>query len=112
VGDLTAHFSAREFLSGDGERSDPPCRLLAVLEAIRAIAGRPLPIVSGFRSPPWNAKVGGAPGSFHLKGWAADIPPGFVDLAGARRAGAGGVGLDPAGWAVHVDVGPVREWRY
>jgi hypothetical protein len=112
VGDLSPHFSRREFRSGDGEMLDPPCKLLCVLEAIRAIAGRPLPIVSGFRSPLWNAKVGGVPKSFHLSAQAADIPPGFVDEAGARRAGAGGVGLNSDGWAIHVDVGPVRTWRY
>lgn len=109
---LSAHFDSREFLSGDGDRRDPPCALLCVLEAIRAIAGRPLPIVSGYRSPLWNAKVGGAPASFHLKAEAADIPAGFVDEAGARRAGATGVGVNKDGWAVHVDIGPVRTWRY
>jgi len=110
VGDLTAHFSVSEFICRDGSRKDPPCRLLGVLEAIRAIAGRPLPIVSGYRSPLWNAKVGGAPESFHLRGEAADIPPGFVDEAGARRAGAGGVGLNSEGWVIHVDVGPDRTF--
>lgn len=112
MGDLTAHFSAAEFKCKDGTYRPPPCRLLAVLEAIRAISGRPLPIVSGYRSPLWNAKVGGASNSFHLRAEAADIPAGFVDEAGARRAGASGVGLDKDGWAVHVDVGPERVWRY
>lgn len=112
MGDLSPHFSAREFVSGDGARRDPPCELLCVLEAIRAIAGRPLPIVSGYRSSLWNAKVGGVSDSMHLIAAAADIPPGFVDLAGARRAGAKGVGLNKDGWAVHVDVGRQRSWRY
>lgn len=110
MGDLSAHFDHTEFISGDGERKDPPCRLVCVLEAIRAIAGRPLPVVSGYRSPLWNAKVGGASQSFHLTAEAADIPAGFVDEAGARRAGAGGVGLNGDGWVIHVDVGPVRTW--
>lgn len=112
MGDLTAHFSASEFISGDGARRDPPCRLLAVLEAVRAIAGRPVRILSGYRTSSWNAKVGGVSGSQHLAAAAADIPPGLVTEEQARRAGATGVGVDGAGWAVHVDVGPVRTWRY
>lgn len=112
MGDLSPHFNAAEFRCRDGSYREPACRLLCVLEAIRAIAGKPLPIVSGYRSPSWNAKVGGAANSLHLVAQAADIPPGFVDEAGARRAGAGGVGLDRDGWAVHVDVGPARVWRY
>lgn len=112
MGDLTAHFSRWEFDSRDGTQGDPPCRLLGVLEAIRMHAGRPLPIVSGGRSPADNERVGGASNSFHLRWEAADIPAGYVNLEEARRAGAGGCGIDPDGWVVHVDVGPVREWRY
>lgn len=113
MGDLTAHFSRHEFRSKDGEEVGvPSCRLLGILEAIRAIAGRPLPIISGCRSQRLNESVGGARNSQHLKCEAADIPKGFVDEAGARRAGATGVGVSADGWAVHVDTGPARRWDY
>lgn len=113
MGDLSAHFDRSEFAQPDGQLGqEPPCRLLCVLEAIRAFAGRPLPIISGWRSKEHNAAVGGADSSRHLTGEAADIPPGFVGLEDARRCGAGGVGLDQDGWATHVDVGPERTWWY
>jgi uncharacterized protein YcbK (DUF882 family) len=113
VGDLTAHFSRWEFASPDGLAvPEPPCRLLGVLEAIRALAGRPVVVISGGRSQPHNRLVGGVSGSFHLRTEAADIEPGLVGLEDARRCGAGGCGLDGDGWVVHVDVGPEREWTY
>jgi uncharacterized protein YcbK (DUF882 family) len=115
MGDLTMHFSEAEFLDRrTGEANGPPCRLLAVLEAIRATAGhRPLPIISGYRSAKTNAAVGGAPDSRHLHGDAADIPSGYVTVDQAEACGAVGIG-EKDGWAVHVDVrpgGPAR-WSY
>lgn len=44
-----------------------------LLEPLRAKAGRPLLINSGFRSAKLNKKVGGVANSYHLKGLAADI---------------------------------------
>lgn len=49
-------------------------RLSLVLEALRRFLGdTALVINSGFRSPLLNARVGGAPKSYHLYGCAADI---------------------------------------
>lgn len=84
---LTAspHFTADEFACHDGtpypaawidSRLRPLC---AVLEAIReACEGRPIRIVSGYRSPAYNAararaSVGVAKDSQHIHGRAADI---------------------------------------
>lgn len=114
MGDLTAHFSAGEFLDRrTGERRDPPCSLLAVLEHLRGEVGRPLSIVSGFRSESTNRAVGGAPASRHLQGDAADIPAGYATTEQAERAGAVGIG-SKGPWAVHVDVrpGPPARWTY
>jgi zinc D-Ala-D-Ala carboxypeptidase len=44
-----------------------------VLEPIRAHFGRPVIIPSGYRCPELNKAVGGASGSQHVKGEAADI---------------------------------------
>lgn len=115
MGDLSPHFSKREFAdkrTGETVEIDP--KLIVVLERIRALNGRPLIIVSGYRSPTTNRSVGGAKRSQHLFGRAADIPAGRATLAQAVRAGARGVGVDRNGWAVHVDVrpGPIASWRY
>lgn len=114
VGDLSAHFSAAEFMDRrTGHRVGPPPELLEVLERIRALTGQPLQIISGHRCTKTNRAVGGAPRSRHLSGDAADIPAGRATVSQAEAAGAVGIG-ERDGWAVHVDVrpgGPAR-WSY
>ena len=73
VGDLTAHFSAHEFRCRDGSEHPIDCRLLAMLEAVRCHFEAPITITSGYRSPGYNLRVGGAPNSYHVRGMAADI---------------------------------------
>lgn len=103
MGDLSPHFSSAEFADKrTGERHAIDPRLIAILERIRHRIGRPLPVVSGFRSAATNRAVGGASASYHLRGMAADIPHGMVTVAVARDAGAGGIGVR-RGWVVHVD---------
>jgi zinc D-Ala-D-Ala carboxypeptidase len=46
-----------------------------LLEPARLILGVPVHVDSGFRSPAVNGAVGGAPGSAHLVGRAADLLP-------------------------------------
>lgn len=114
MGDLTQHFSRAEFTSRDRAEADPSCRLLAMLERLRLIAGdKPLRIVSGYRSPEHNRAVGGAEDSRHLHNDAADIPSGYATVAQAERAGAVGIGWKGK-WAIHVDVrpGPPARWSY
>ena len=44
-----------------------------VLQPLRDAIGRPVYINSGYRSKSLNARVGGVPNSYHLRGLAADI---------------------------------------
>lgn len=119
MGDLSPHFSRREFACKGSQRAGHPphsvkvsAHLVQHLERLRAIVGRPLPIVSGHRCPWWNQRVGGASRSQHLYGTAADIPRGYATVDQAERAGFTGIGHKD-GWAVHVDVRPARaRWRY
>lgn len=97
-------------LSKHFQRSELECRchcgaceikpeLLAALEATRAVRGLPLNVASGYRCPAHNAAVGGAPGSKHLTGEAADIWIAGVDAFELFRIMGGipawrGLGLD------------------
>jgi len=114
MGDLSAHFSRAEFKCRHcGHLHGPEPRLVAVLEAIRSLSGKPLPVVSGYRCSVHNRAVGGASRSRHMLGDAADIPRGRATFAQARAAGAVGIGTSGE-WATHVDVRPGEpaHWRY
>lgn len=108
MGDLSPHFSSWEFRSRDGSYKRPPATFIAKLEALRRRIGRPLPILSGYRSPADNRRVGGARSSRHLVGDAADIPVGLVHVDQAVGAGFTGIGVRD-GWVVHVDERPRRR---
>jgi uncharacterized protein YcbK (DUF882 family) len=73
MGDLSEHFSAHEFRCKDGSEHPIDPQLVAMLERVREHFDAPVHIVSGYRSPAHNAKVGGAKSSYHTKGMAADI---------------------------------------
>ena len=116
---LSEHFTLAEFLA-PGDPVKPTAQQVAnmrelctkVLEPMRAKLGRPLKISSGFRSPEYNAKIGGAPGSQHTQGIAADIELGgdtacIVAAAVASTLQAcGGIGLYPGRGFIHVDIRP------
>ncbi len=122
LGALTKHFALREFNSRDGAAMPPAAvvylKMLCefVLEPIREEWGGVISIISGWRSLHHNTGVGGAPGSLHLTGQAADIAPGdmfrvdeFRLLVGHMLKThalekVGGFGLYPD-W-VHVDIRP------
>lgn len=109
MGDLSAHFDSKEFRCPDGTTHAIDPKLIAGLEVLRHQAGgRPLRIVSGYRSPSYNASVGGARRSQHLYGRAADVPSGYCRVADAIRAGFTGIGVH-YGWVVHVDVRPGKR---
>ncbi len=93
--------------------------LVAEFEALRKECG-PLLVNSAYRTPQWNARVGGKPDSQHLHGRALDLVPvqcGVDDLyrAAKERSKLGklnGIGLYKC--FVHVDVRPSHlliEWR-
>lgn len=70
----SAHFYVDEFrCKGDGKVIIHP-QLTAHLERLRAsLGGKEIIITSGYRSPAYNKKVGGAARSQHMLGRAADI---------------------------------------
>jgi uncharacterized protein YcbK (DUF882 family) len=77
---MTPHFQASEFACKDGtpypkEWEEERLReLCETLEVIREAAGnRGIRIISGYRSPAYNRKIGSTDGSQHPQGRAADI---------------------------------------
>jgi len=107
---LTPHFKVREFRCKDGsDKILIDDKLPRLLEQIRVYAEAPVTITSAYRTEAYNARpdVGGARGSQHTKGTAADIitsgraPAEIAKFA--QAIGAGGVGLYTKRNFVHVD---------
>lgn len=110
MGDLSQHFSRKEFECRCCGRLQLDSHLVEGLEALRALAGVPVVINAGYRCPHHNQEVGGVPNSEHTRGLAADIRlPGFslqqmYDLATqVPQFADGGIGVYDGDF-LHVDV--------
>lgn len=132
---MTKHFSVDEFAQparlGFFHALPYPkewikSRLLPLCEALEVLrhelGGRPVRVISGYRSAIYNRKVGGARFSQHVQGRAADITVDDIraDIVHATalklyhegRLEIRGLGLYPA--FVHVDVRPrktLARWK-
>ena len=113
---LSAHFTAREFACRSGADAVLIApRLVMVLESIRAHFGSAVTINSGYRTPEYNAKVGGAAHSQHCYGTSADIvvkgqtPEAVAAFARTLMPDWGGVGVYKS--FTHIDVREARaDW--
>ncbi len=69
------YFTYDEFdcpsLKGSGKKVSD--ELINMLDIVRKKYGKSITINSGYRTPEHNEKVGGKPGSSHIKGLAVDI---------------------------------------
>lgn len=119
---VTEHFTVEEFACHDGAiyplewiapRLLPLCETLEVVRD--AADGDPVHIDSGYRTPAYNERIGGAAHSQHMAGRAADIkhpklsPAAMFNLVlrlykDGMLPNLGGVGLYPT--FVHLDVRP------
>lgn len=93
--------------------------LVKYVQMIRDHFGKPVNINSGYRCPTHNKRIGGAPGSYHAKGMAADISVNGVAPAEvakyAESIGIKGIGLYETakdGYFVHVDTRPTKSFWY
>lgn len=87
---------------------------IGALQQLRNELGRPIIVVSAYRSPEHNRKVGGAKNSYHMQGCAFDIRmdnhnPMEFEIA-ARKVGFRGFGYYPKSGFIHIDMGPARTW--
>ena len=127
---LSAYFHLDEFQCHDG--TDVPdnllgnvTRLAGTLTLIRLAAGVPLAIISGYRTPDYNKRIGGAAQSTHMTCEGADVRPGrgmspaelhdmiLAHYQNKKLPDLGGLGLYRS-W-VHVDIkkaadGHLRRW--
>jgi len=109
------YFKRSEFACKCGCGADTiDYELVRALDDIREHFDRPVVVTSGVRCKAYNRAVGGADGSQHLRGRAADItvygtPPAVVaDLA--EQMGLGGVGRYDT--FTHIDTRHGRSrWR-
>ncbi len=111
---LTKNFNLNEFDSPDTHQVKLHQELIVRLQTLRDKVKKPIKVTSGYRTNSYNRRVGGARGSFHKRGMAADIHcPGIStkDLASiAEGIGFRGIGIYISQGFVHVDVGPKRSW--
>ena len=121
---LTKNFKLSEFRCRDG--TDVPEELMANvqelaenLQVLRDHLGKPITIISGYRSPKYNRRIGGARKSQHMLARAGDmmikgltpaeIKDIIVSLIKEGKMRPGGVGLYTT--FVHYDVrGFNRRW--
>jgi uncharacterized protein YcbK (DUF882 family) len=78
MGDLSKNFSTAEFKCKDGshvpEELTANVQLLCDnLQVLREELDRPIRVISGYRSPKYNRRIGGARRSQHMTAKAADI---------------------------------------
>jgi len=78
MGDLTRNFSLHEFACRDGsavplELINNVTLLAKNLQVLRDHIQRPITVISGYRSPSYNSKIGGARKSQHMVAKAGDL---------------------------------------
>lgn len=112
---VTPNFKWSEFACKDGtpvprEYRDRVVKLAWGLEKMRDILGGSIGVLSGYRTPAYNAKIGGASQSQHIQARAADLVVGKWGQSRLVEAAEqvdvfynGGIGVYPSG-GVHVDV--------
>ena len=116
---LSTNFTVKEFACNDGSDTVLVApRLVMVLQSIRSHFGTAVTINSGYRTPQYNAKVGGVAHSQHCYGTAADItvrgqkPAAVAAYARELMPDWGGVGVYAGQGFTHVDVRETRaDWN-
>ena len=114
---LSTNFKVKEFACNDGSDTVLVApRLVMVLQSIRSRFGAVVTINSGYRTPQYNAKVGGVAHSQHCYGTAADIvvrgktPAAVAAYARHLMPDWGGVGIYDT--FTHIDVRETRaDWN-
>jgi hypothetical protein len=85
------------------------------LENFAQSLGRPITLNSAYRTPEYNAKVGGAKNSMHVQRKAVDVQWGTSSVQGRvdmiqRACDAGLTGIGCYNGFIHLDIGAKRHW--
>ena len=101
----------------DVETACFPSQLVGLLRSVERRFGKKVVVTSGYRSPTHNRRVNGATRSQHMGCKAADIVIPDADRFAVAEyvrslPGRGGVGTYCHSAAIHVDVGPKRDWNW
>ena len=115
---LSTNFAVREFACKDGSDAVLVApRLVMVLQSLRSHFCAAVTINSGYRTPQYNAKVGGVTDSQHCYGTAADIvvrgktPAQVAAYARQLMPDWGGVGIYVKKGFTHIDVREAKaDW--
>jgi uncharacterized protein YcbK (DUF882 family) len=130
---LTKNFKLSEFRCRDGtdvpdDLMDSVRELVKNLQVIRDHIDRPIHVISGYRTPKYNRKIGGAKKSQHMKAKAADLRVKgmtpkelrevIINLIKEGKIKTGGVGLytsfvhyDTRGWNARWKGKGVKDYR-
>jgi uncharacterized protein YcbK (DUF882 family) len=121
---LTPHFLLSELACHNGEPVpekylDNARAICERAEVLRRAIGGPLIVVSGYRSPSYNRRIGGATRSQHMTASALDLVSRtmsaaklraiYLELIKGGKVLDGGVGTYPG--FLHIDIGPARRWK-
>jgi uncharacterized protein YcbK (DUF882 family) len=113
------NYVLRDFRTDEVFPMDPRVLDIMCLLQQKVGGGRPLEVLSGYRSPQTNntlrhVSTGVARNSFHMYGQALDIRVKGYSTSKLRSMAkglkAGGVGYYPKSDFVHVDTGQIRSW--
>ena len=85
------------------------------LENFAQSLGRPITLNSAYRTPEYNAKVGGSKNSLHVQRKAVDVQWGTSSVQGRvdmiqRACDAGLTGIGCYNGFIHLDIGAKRHW--
>jgi len=109
---ITRNFRLSEFASPDTGEAKMDMGVILRLQAVRDHFGKDVVILSGYRTPAHNQKIGGHPESLHVKGIAVDwyvegvSAPEMARVA--KECGFTGIGLYK--YSVHTDIGETETW--
>ncbi len=112
---ISKNFKLKEFQCKDGSQLVKiDSELLQKLQQLRDLIGKPIMVNSGYRTPEYNKRVGGAKNSYHMQGKAVDIKVNGLSIselkANALEVGFNGVGVYKN--FLHVDIRRIKVvWR-
>lgn len=121
---FTKNFAVSELACKDGtpvpkDLYDNAKAICERAQVLRDFLGSALLVNSGYRTPAYNAKIGGADKSWHLQAGALDLrAPGwsaellaevYEGLIRIKAVPDGGLGKYDT--FIHIDIGPARRWN-